>query len=48
VIFHLRQFLRPLTIAATVASGKPRTSGLMAAPSFTQIALAYMRSVLSV
>jgi hypothetical protein len=32
-----------LTIAAAVASGKPRTSGLSATPSFTQITLASRR-----
>jgi hypothetical protein len=36
------QSLRLLTIAAA-ASGKPRTSGLTAAPSHAHIALAYMR-----
>jgi hypothetical protein len=48
VIFRCGQSSRLLTIAAAVASGKPRISGLTAAPSSAQIALAYMCSVMSV
>ena len=48
VVFRCGQPSRLLTSAAAVASGKPRTRGLTAAPSSAQIALTYMRSVMSV
>jgi hypothetical protein len=48
VVFRCGQSSRLLTIAAAVASGKPRTSGLTAAPSSAQITLAYMYSVMAV
>ena len=48
VIFRCGQSSRLLTIAAAVTSSKPRISGLTAAPFSAQVALAYIRSVMSV
>jgi len=47
-IFRPSQSSRLLTIAAAVASGKPLTSILTAAPSSGQLTRAHMRSVMSV
>jgi len=44
-IFRPSQSSRLLTIAAAVASGKPLTSILTAAPSSGQLTRAYMRSL---
>jgi hypothetical protein len=46
--FHFAPVLAPVDDRGAVASCKSRTSGLTVAPSFIKIALAYMRSVMSV